>query len=173
MAPWKRGLMRRLLRQRGFTLIVTAVLLSTGVSAMLVSTYRPVMLARESDQKTTTVLALAKSALIGYALRGGDCAPQPNCVPQNPQRPGEFPCPDTNHDGYGDGTCIAGRLGRIPWKTLGVPEPKDGAGETLWYALAGAFRSYNSGSLNPNPINSDTRANLTMYAADGAIALTG
>ncbi len=33
MAPWKRGLMRRLLRQRGFTLIVTALLLSTGIDA--------------------------------------------------------------------------------------------------------------------------------------------
>ncbi len=98
MAPWKRGLMRRLLRQRGFTLIVTAVLLSTGVSAMLVSTYRPVMLARESDQKTTTVLALAKSALIGYALRGGDCAAATARRNQTACRkirnaPGSFPVP--------------------------------------------------------------------------------
>lgn len=169
--------MQRALRQRGQALLLALLVLGVAGGSVLFSYYRPTTLTRESDQKTTDALALAKTALIGYAIRGGDCVPQPTCVPQNPQRPGEFPCPDTNNDGFDDGTCVAGRLGRIPWKTLGIPEPKDSAGETLWYAVAGPFRSYNSGSLNNNPINSDTRGtianpSLTVYAADGTTQLT-
>jgi len=84
-------------------------------------------------------------------------------------RPGELPCPDTNDDGFEEGTCASGRLGRLPWKTLGIAEPKDGYGETLWYAVAGPFRTYNS---NSNAITSDTMGNLTVYTGSTAATLT-
>src|SRR5450756_1626195 len=124
------------MRQRGQALILVLLLLSVAAGAVLFSFFNSTKVTLDNDQKTADALALAKTALIGYALRGNDGA-------TNPQRPGEFPCPDTNNDGNADGTCVAGRLGRIPWKTLGIPEPKDGAGETLWYAVADLFRSYN------------------------------
>lgn len=141
------------------------LLLSVAAGTVLFSFFNSTKVTFENDQKTADALAAAKAALIGYALRGQDGG-------TNPQRPGEFPCPDTNNDGFQDGTCVAGRLGRIPWKTLGIPEPKDAAGETLWYAIAGPFRSFNGGALNNNPINSDTRGNITVYAADGTTLLT-
>jgi hypothetical protein len=57
----------------------------------------------------------------------------------------------------------------VPWKTLGIPEPKDDAGETLWYAIAGPFRIW---GVNSNPINSDTKGNLTVYQDSTATAIT-
>ncbi len=152
----------RALRQRGQALLLALLVLGVAGGAALFSYYRPATLTLENDQKTADALARAKAALIGYALRGSDGA-------TNPQRPGEFPCPDTDNDGFDDGTCVAGRLGRIPWKTLGIPEPKDSAGETLWYAIAGPFRVSN---VNSSPINSDTRGNITVFAADGTTQLT-
>lgn len=162
----------RILRQQGYTLLLVLLLLGAAVGAALFSFFSTTTLTLERDQKTADALAAAKAALIGYTVRGGDCVPQPSCTPQNPQRPGEFPCPDTNNDGFEDGACVAGRLGRIPWKTLGIPEPKDSTGETLWYAVAGPFRSYNSGALNSSPINSDTRGNITVFATNGTTPLT-
>lgn len=74
-----------------------------------------------------------------------------------------------NNDGFEDGSCVAGAIGRVPWKTLGIPEPKDGAGATLWYAIAGPFRNYN---MNSASISSDTLGNLTLYLGSSATTLT-
>ena len=43
---------------------------------------------------------------------------------------------------------------------MGIPEPKDSAGETLWYAIAGPFRNSNMSSA---AITSDTLGNITVY----------
>jgi hypothetical protein len=106
------------------------------------------------DQDTAAAFANVKQALIGWSVQRTSSGALPNA------RPGELPCPDMNNDGAEDGSCAAGALGRVPWKTLGIPEPKDGAGETLWYAIAGPFRIW---SMSGTVINSDTKGNLTVY----------
>ena len=169
----------RALRQRGQALILALLVLGVAGGAVLFSYYRPATLTLESDQQTTDALALVKTALIGWTVKRGD-----TCITYSAggvnwvtcsgnQRPGEFPCPDTKaptdiNYGTADGSCTAGKLGRVPWRTLGIPEPKDSAGETLWYAVADKFRI--RGSYN-NPINSDTRGDITVYAADGTTKL--
>ena len=65
-----------------------------------------------------------------------------------------------DNNGFEDGSCMAGAIGRVPWKTLGIPEPKDEAGETLWYAIAGPFRIW---SMTSTVINSDTKGDITVY----------
>ncbi|MGQ0578822.1 MAG: hypothetical protein ACT4PQ_07940 [Betaproteobacteria bacterium] len=118
----------------------------------------------ERQQKTADAQARAKDALIGWSVQRTSSAALPNA------RPGELPCPDINPvDGFDDGNCAAGAIGRVPWKTLGIPEPTDDAGETLWYAIAGPFRIWN---VNANPINSDTRGNLTVYFDSTATTIT-
>ena len=159
-------------------MLLALLVLGVVGGAMLFSFYRPSTLTLASDKQTTDALALVKTALIGWTVQRGDPT---NCIPYTSngvswvtcsgnQRPGEFPCPDRDNDGYdNDGNCSAGQLGRVPWKTLGIPEPKDSAGETLWYAVAGPFRTRGS---NSNILNSDTRGNIIVYAADGTTALT-
>ena len=171
---------QRALRQRGQALLLALLVLGVAGGAVLFSYYRPATLTLESDQKTTDALALVKTALIGWTVkRGNVCTTQSSngaswveCT--GTQRPGELPCPDLKaptdiNYGTAEGTCSSGRLGRVPWRTLGIPEPKDSAGETLWYAVAGPFRIR---GVNDNPLNSDTRGNITVYAADGTTVLT-
>ena len=111
-------------------------------------------LALRRDRDTAATMAEVKRALIGWSVQRTPSGSLPNA------RPGELPCPDMNNDGLEDGTCVAGAIGRVPWKSLGIPEPKGADGETLWYAIAGPFRIWN---VNSDPIHSDTKGNITVY----------
>jgi len=120
-------------------------------------------LAVRRDKVTAAAFANVKRALIGWSVQ------RTSSNVLEDARPGELPCPDMDNNGAEDGTCVAGAIGRVPWKTLGIPEPKDGEGESLWYTIAGPFRIR---LVNNNPINSDTRGNLTVYRDSMASTIT-
>lgn len=158
-------------RQRGVALIVMMVIMVMGVTAFLVGSLNSTAIQIKRDEITAKSLAQAKEALIGYALSSERAS-------GFTARPGNFPCPDTDAPGafgYGNeqGSCSTGggtTIGRLPWKTLSLPELLDGDGEPLWYALSDNFRK----STNPiaNPINSDTQGSLLVYDRDGITLLT-
>jgi hypothetical protein len=150
-------------RESGQALIVLLVLIIAVAIGFVFDFSRPTALAIENDNKTALALAEAKDALIGWSVQRTPSGALPNA------RPGELPCPDANNDGFEDGTCVAGALGRVPWKTLGIPEPKDGAGETLWYTLAGPFRIW---AVNANQIDNDTKGNITVYSGSSSTVMT-
>jgi hypothetical protein len=148
--------------QRGQYIIMLVLLLAIGTGFLVFSFAGPRSVAAQRNAQTEAVLAQVKQALIGYAASS----------PANPtstERPGELPCPDLANDGFDDGSCAAGAIGRVPWKTLGIPQPLDGNGETLWYAIAGPFRNKNMSSA---PITSDTQGNLTVYQGSSATIQT-
>ena len=103
--------------------------------------------------KTDAALALARDALLGRALSDSN-------------RPGSFPCPDVNDDGqltlgvdFGPlGVCTRS-IGRLPWRTLELPELRDGDGEHLWYALSPAFAD-----TTANAINTDSIGSIVVYS---------
>lgn len=133
-----------------------------GASSVGLMFYSPRTASSLTDnRKAPEALAAAREALMGYAVRRGEV--------NGTARPGELPCPDTNNDGLEEANCNPGTLGRLPWKTLGIPEPKDEAGETLWYAVAGPLRTRPS---NASIINSDTRGNIVVRNADGVTQVT-
>jgi hypothetical protein len=88
---------------------------------------------------TERALAQAREALLAYA------ADRPIDARVGP---GYLPCPDLDDDGWAEATCgsLAGqlgqeqRLGRLPWKTLGLPDLRDGHGERLWYAVSTRYK---------------------------------
>ncbi|MGH8769453.1 MAG: hypothetical protein ACREVT_14910 [Burkholderiales bacterium] len=150
--------------QRGVALLVVLVALGLLVGMLAIGFAGDLVRQNQSQQRTTDALAQAREALIGWSVQRTSSVLLPNA------RPGELPCPDINPlDGFEDGSCAAGAIGRVPWKTLGIPEPKDDAGETLWYAVAGPFRIW---SLNGTVINSDARGDLTVYQDSTASAIT-
>jgi len=122
-----------------------------GVSAIIYSAINPAKIAIENDVKTANALALAKDALIGYAT-GQRTA--------GTYRPGELPCPDNNDTGNEQSTCDTpgSRIGRLPWKKLGIPDPRDGSGERLWYAISDVFKN----STQTGVLNSDTPGDFTV-----------
>lgn len=149
--------------QRGQAVLLVVTMVATATALFAYGMVDTTSAALRRDQDTAVVFARAKQALIGWSVQRTPSGMVPNA------RPGELPCPDMNNDGLEDGSCAAGAIGRVPWKTLGIPEPKDAAGETLWYAIAGPFRIWN---MNGTPINSDTKGNVTVYQDSAAVTIT-
>lgn len=155
--------------QRGAALIVMLVVMVIGFTALLVNSFSLAGLNNQRQTKTASALAQAKEALIGYAasvkFTGGA------------ERPGDLPCPDTNNDGTAEASCgnASGstgqnlRLGRLPWKTLGLPDLRDGSGERLWYAASNNFKK----STRTSMLNSDTLGTITIRGTAGAILNDG
>ena len=136
--------------QRGQALFATLLLLVAGIGALVFYMADPSQLQRTADEKTAAALAQAKEALIGWRLNDSD-------------RPGVLPCPDTNDDGNGEpvsGNECPSYIGRLPWKSLGLPQMRDGSGEILWYALSRNFRN----DASAEPVNTDTKGTLTVYS---------
>jgi len=130
------------------------VILVVGIAALLVSSLTSSSAKTARQKNTSAALAQAKDALIGYAV-------------SDPNRPGELPCPDFDNDGmitladYSGSDCKS-LIGRLPWKTLGLPDLRDGSGEHLWYAISDTFHANGS-----TIINSNTKGTLLVYNADG------
>ena len=144
-------------RQHGAALMVMLVILIVGAAAILVSTLTSSSLQIARDKTTADALAQAKDALIGRAVA-------------DLTSPGSLPCPDIDDSGIAQstvtptpGSCPS-YIGRLPWKTLGLPDLRDGSGERLWYALSPNFRDY----VTLNPINSDTQGSLTISGSSTA-----
>lgn len=166
--------------QRGQAIIFTTVLLALGVlAAVFTATGSPsVSISNKQAADTDKAMLEVKNALIAWSVARTPTASNPNA------RPGELPCPDTDNNGYAENdddndgvdtaNCVAGSIGRVPWKTLGIPEPKDGTGETLWYALSGNFRVYRSATPNvyTSPITSNTLGTLTVYRESASNTIT-
>lgn len=140
-------------RQRGAALLVliTVILLASSYTLLKkLNTAKPDIVRSAGNAR---VLGEAKAALMGYAL-------------SSQTRPGALPCPDNNldpegNDGLSD-VCVenAGLVvpGRLPWRTLGLADLRDSAGERLWYVPAVEFDGNTS-------INSDTNASLVVDTA--------
>lgn len=147
--------------------MVMLVILVMGGAAILVSSFGKATLQIERDKITADVLAQAKEALLGRALNDDNS-------------PGSLPCPDlitniggTNvpNDGIADllsGNDCPSYIGRLPWKTLGLPDLRDGSNERLWYALSTNFRD----DTSAQPLNGNTKGTLQVYSTDGATLQT-
>lgn len=149
-------------RERGAVLLalLAVLLLLGGYFAFGALNFAAVRVAR--DGATNEALQQAKQALIAYAA-------------SDTTRPGELPCPDVDNDGvltlgvdYVGSSC-ASLIGRLPWRTLNLPDLRDDSGERLWYALSDDFHA--NGTV---PLNSDTafRAGNTSLTLIGAQSVT-
>jgi len=152
-------------RQHGAALLVMLLIMIIGAAYLVVSQLNRASGRIEADRKTTEALAMAKEALIGRAA-------------SDATRPGELPCPDVDNDGRLRNGIDFGRpgfprgctsfIGRLPWRTLGLPDLRDGNGERLWYALSMDFRAG-----DPVPLNSDTNGQITVRSSSGIIINDG
>lgn len=144
--------------QRGALLILLVIALGVLAATVFVSMLSSSDIQNKRNKQTAAALAEAKAALIGRAMR-------------DDSRPGSLPCPDTNNDGSADmfsGTQCPSYIGRLPWRTLGLPDLRDGYGERLWYAFSIQLTDYPS----TQGINSNTSLNLQVYGSDKVTPLT-
>jgi hypothetical protein len=133
---------RPMRRQKGLVLAVILIVLASTMIGAILAFAAPAATTPDWDKLTHESLMQAQAALISRAA-------------QDANRPGSLPCPDTDNDGVAEifaGAHCPNYIGRLPWKTLGLPDLRDSAGERLWYALSPAMRDEYSGApaLNSN-----------------------
>jgi hypothetical protein len=144
--------MRRPPRHRrsdsGFALIALLALVMAGVMYFVVGQLDSAAVQRKRNDATTLALAQAKEALIGRAITDNN-------------RPGSFPCPDSDGNGNADaftGPDCPNYIGWLPWRTLGIGDIRDGNGEHLWYAFSSTLKDHASAE----PINQTRPMTITL-----------
>lgn len=162
-------------REQGVSLLILMVLVVAGALVYLLGSFSPQVVDSYRVRKTEEALALAREALIGYALKyrdqEGDSVvygylPLPDLGTSRNNNIGcaEEGCDAANFTGNGDDVTV---IGRLPWRTLGTEALRDGHGECLWYAVAGSHQRIHRAS----PMNWDTLGQLDVQVANGSGAL--
>ncbi len=164
---------QRLTQQKGIVLLILAsLLIVVGVSSyLLVANNARMQITHQQtiDLKTKEALARAKNALLGFAATSYDA--------YDTRHFGLLPCPDVDEgtslpEGAAHGTCGSknvNAIGRLPWRTLGIDAPKDGANECLWYAVSGYYKSASSTSRT-DMLNEDIHGLFRIFAHDSSNA---
>ena len=147
--------------QRGAALLALVLALALGSGLVTIEWLEAAARSAHAARRTEAALAAARDALIGYAASYPD---------QHAGRhgPGYLPCPDTSGNGSPNSPCRASALGRLPWRRLGLHDPRDGAGERLWYALDRRFRA---NGYKYRPLNRDTATDLVVDGRGGIAAV--
>lgn len=156
--------------QRGVALIALLAVIALAASWFLVKQLNvesgAVSAARKS--RNAEMLNRAKQALIGYVAQQAALSGENN--------PGALPCPeaaayygDPAQEGIAGPNCALPKVGRFPWRTLGLDKLVDSTGEPLWYVVGPGW-AYTSGSNTT--INSNSTGQLTVDGtANDAVAL--
>lgn len=147
--------------QGGGALLMLLIIMLMAATYTLIGGVSSNALKVERQEKTSVALARAKEALIGFAVTYRD------------NHAGEvfglFPCPDTDNDGFAEISCMdkdVSVIGRLPWKTLGIPPLRDEAGECLWYAVSGHAKA---SSPRSDTFTWDTIGQFAIQDAGGAV----
>ncbi len=156
--------------QKGMVLLMLLLIFTLIASIYFLRSLDSTGINNERAEKTQKALAEAKMALLAFASNRDFT---PSGCGNNCPRPGDLPCPDTNNDGFAEVSCgnaagttgQASRLGRLPWRSLGIADLRDGYGERLWYAVSSRYKI----NSRFRPLNSDTTATITLRNIAGNI----
>lgn len=154
-------------RQRGAAVLALLLLVFLASTYWMISGNGVISARLDASIETSSALHNAKDALIGRAAMDAN-------------HPGSLPCPDSNGDGIAE--LLAGNncpvyIGRLPWKTLDLPNLRDASGESLWYALAPAISDgSNTKQINPSKpleLQLDGTANIAAIIISPGPPITG
>lgn len=156
-------------RQRGLALIAVAALIALGGTWWLLSAVAPLNRTALERSRNAAVLPQARSALIGWTVL--------QAIRTDESNPGRLPCPEpvanigTVNEGVASGSCTLPAVGRLPWRTLGLDQLRDAAGEPLWYVVSPGWALPNSTTPSLG-INSNSIGNLAVDGqANAAVAI--
>lgn len=149
---------------KGAALIIFTIVISLLTLLFVLKTLNIKDLEMQRKEKTAMALFEAKSALLGWSVIQ--------------DRPGLLPCPEdltkigTSDEGHALISC-GFAIGRLPLKTLGLGDLRDGNGDQLWYALSNGFGDnsilINSSILGQLSINGTTNATIAIIFSPGTI----
>ena len=162
-------------RQQGAALAAIATLLAIALVAALTTAIARSATGPRRAAVSDQALATAREALIAHAT---------SRAVDEIVGPGYLPCPDLDDDGWAESTCgsMTGetgqwqRLGRLPWKTLGLPDLRDASGERLWYAVSSKHKGLLNCTVSPACLDMSPEAALgtiTVRDATGTVIHDG
>lgn len=158
-------------RQRGAALLLLMLAVIVSMTTVLVVALDRDSIESRRQVDARAVLAQAREALLDYALV------HPYRVSGDPF---SLPCPDLNGaGGYAEGeahtaNCGANgqtMIGRLPWRTLGLPALKDAGAECLWYVVSGSWKQ--AGAATAPMINPDSNGQLQLVSVDNGSVIAG
>lgn len=143
--------------QCGYGVLLALVILVLGSLYGITRGLSQASVQTKNEDHDQAVLRQARDALVAWAAL-------------RPTGPGHLPCPDLDDDGDSEGAACgtaATRIGRLPWRTLALPDLRDATGERLWYAVSRCFLERPIGTelaICPNGyrVNSDLRGALDV-----------
>jgi type II secretory pathway pseudopilin PulG len=149
-------------KQGGAALLIMLVILVVGIAAVLVNSLNSSTINAARQEKTSSTLAHAKDALIGFAITYGDT--------HSGEVHGYLPCPDTSGSPEGSSDTPCGLqnisvIGRFPWRTQDLSAQHDGDGECLWYAVSGTYKNLPKTEL----MSWDTNGQFQVFSSDGTL----
>lgn len=156
-------------QQSGLALLLLVAVLAAASLYALVSGLERRSLSTARLQDTGQSLQQARDALLAYAASYPDSHAQTDAF-------GHLPCPDLSGDGSATANCGARGvtvIGLLPYKTLGLPDLRDSAGNCLWYAVSGSHKNDQpvTNAQGLTTLNWDTQANITIQNANGTATL--
>lgn len=159
-------------RQRGVAALLFVAVLIGAIAWVTVSALSGSGRATaERETRTGLALQAAKQSLLAYVAKAA--------ADTTENTPGRLPCPEslgqpgTAQEGMAAPivglfpTCSP--VGRLPWRTLGIDQLRDGSGEPLWYAAATGTWALNTSATNltinpgtPNTLSYNGTANAVV-----------
>lgn len=158
-------------KQGGNSLLLLALILIAVFAAFFATNLSRSALNTRQERITADALGRARESLLSFAL---------GQIYNGNIFPGQFPCPDLHDPNdselsglQGDANSVqcrtpASRIGRLPWRSMGIPPLRDGRGELLWYMVVEPFDRDSGSAL---PLNSDTPGLIAAYQQNGQVAL--
>lgn len=151
-------------QQHGVAILILVFMIALAFTGFVLTTLNPTTIKIERDKQSARALAEAKDALIGFTI-------QANVVNSaylpNPDLKLSAAISEGSQSGMSGGVDIS-LLGKLPWRSLGMPALKDGWGECLWYAVSGRFKT----SPPSGALNWDTQGQIDIIRQDGTLVAT-
>ena len=158
---------KKYIKESGAAVVIFIFLITLTISILVAQNLSVTGLRFDRERRTALALAEAKTALIGWSAS------------QN--TPGILPCPEdvsligTPNEGSSKSSCNSlPSMGRLPWKTLGIGDLRDGNGDKLWYVISNGFRAspINLNSLSQLTVDNQQQAAVAIIFSPG-LALEG
>ena len=161
-------------KQKGVALIMLTAIVSLVILIFIVKNLDGKQFEALKKDKTAKALFEAKNALLGWTiLRGASGAP-------STATPGQLPCPEdltligTPNEGNAMTSCSSTLpvVGRLPWRSLGLGDLRDGNGDKLWYAISTGFRDapINTNTIGQLNIDGNLNATVAIIFSPGVIS---
>jgi hypothetical protein len=153
-------------RQQGVALLIMLVILVVGALYFFLGRSQTGQLQNDRERVAADALAQARESIIGDAVSESTVASAGYLrLPDLGFAIGPTPSEGSSAPNFSGNNKDYSVIGKLPWKSLGIPPLRDKQGECLWYVVSGHFKN------NPktDALNWDTPGQIDVVDSDGNV----